>query len=135
MRLQVQSLASLSRLRIRCCRELGCGLQTQLGTRVAVAQAGSCSSDSTPSLGTSVCHRCGPKTKTEQNKKNKRRCSNSNGWTQEQLIDTRTEPCCVPGNMHTPNEAGLVHISRVTNQGTERVGTSPQITIPGETRV
>ena len=39
----------------------------QLGSRIAVAvavamvQASSCSSNSTPSLGTSVCHRCGPK--------------------------------------------------------------------------
>ena len=28
---------------------------------VAVAVAGSCSSSLTPSLGTSMCHRCGPK--------------------------------------------------------------------------
>ena len=28
---------------------------------VSVAQAGSCSSDWTPSLGTSMCSRCGPK--------------------------------------------------------------------------
>ena len=28
---------------------------------MAVVEAGSCSSDSTPSLGTSVCHRCSPK--------------------------------------------------------------------------
>ena len=35
---------------------------------VAVAVAGSCSSDSTPSLGTSICHRCGPK-KTKKKKK------------------------------------------------------------------
>ena len=26
-----------------------------------MVEAGSCSSDSTPSLGTSICHRCGPK--------------------------------------------------------------------------
>ena len=34
----------------------------QLGSfvAVAVAQAGSCHSDSTPSLRTSTCHRCGP---------------------------------------------------------------------------
>ena len=30
-------------------------------TPVAVAMAGSCTSDSTPSLGTSICHGCGPK--------------------------------------------------------------------------
>ena len=37
----------------------------QLGSGVAVALvvgvAGSCSSDSIPSLGTSICHGCGPK--------------------------------------------------------------------------
>ena len=35
---------------------------------VAVVQASSCSSDSTPSLGTSMCHRCGPE-KTKKKKK------------------------------------------------------------------
>ena len=38
-------------------------LQTQLGSGVAVAVAGNCSSYLTPSLGTSICHRCGPKKK------------------------------------------------------------------------
>ena len=72
MRLQVQSLALLSGLRIQHCRELWCRSQTQLGSgvdvAVAVAVAGSCSSDQTPSLGTSICCECGPK---EQKKKNK----------------------------------------------------------------
>ena len=42
-----------------CC-ELWCRLQTWLRSLVAVAvrQAGSCSSDSTPSLETSISHRC-----------------------------------------------------------------------------
>ena len=35
---------------------------------VAVVQAGSCSSNATPSLGTSICLRCGPK-KTKQTNK------------------------------------------------------------------
>ena len=37
-------------------------MHTRLGSCVAVAgvYAGSHSSDSTPSLGTSICHRCGP---------------------------------------------------------------------------
>ena len=57
MRMRVQSLASLSGLRIRHCHELWCRPQTRLGSCVAVsvAQAGSCSSDSTPNLGTSIC--------------------------------------------------------------------------------
>ena len=39
MRLWVLSLALLSRLRIQCCRELWCRLQTRLVSRVAVALA------------------------------------------------------------------------------------------------
>ena len=38
----------------------------QLGPGVAVAKVGSCSSDVTPSLGTSVCLRCSP---TKEKKK------------------------------------------------------------------
>ena len=37
--------------------------QMQLRSGIAVAVAVSCSSDSTPSLGTSICHRCGHKKK------------------------------------------------------------------------
>ena len=37
MRFQVQSLASLSGLRIQHCHELWCGSKTKLGSRVAVA--------------------------------------------------------------------------------------------------
>ena len=45
------------------CLELWCRLQMLRGSGVAVAVvwSGSCSSDSTPSLGTSVCRGCGPK--------------------------------------------------------------------------
>ena len=63
MRMQVRSLASLSGLRIRHCRELWCRSQRRLRSHVAVAvvQAGSCSSNLSPSLGTSICHEYGPK--------------------------------------------------------------------------
>ena len=63
MRKQVQSLASLSRLRIQHCHELWCNLQTWLVFHVAVtvAVASSYSFDSTPSLGTSICLQCSPK--------------------------------------------------------------------------
>ena len=66
-RTQVQSPASLSGLRIRPCPELWCGLQMWLGSGVAMAmvQSGSCSSDLTPSLGTSICCTCSSK-KTEK---------------------------------------------------------------------
>ena len=36
-------------------------MQLGSGVAVAVVYAGSYSSDSTPSLGTSICHRCSPK--------------------------------------------------------------------------
>ena len=39
------------------------------GTAVALVEADSCSSDSTPSLGTSICFRCGPKKTKKQNRK------------------------------------------------------------------
>ena len=75
MRLRVQSLASLSGLRIRCCPELWGRLQTRLRScmAVAVVEAGSCGSNSTPSLGTSRCLRCSPKkqTKTKTIRNNK----------------------------------------------------------------
>ena len=63
MMTRVQSLASLSVLRIWCCCELQCSLQMQLRSCIAVAvvQASSCSSHMTPSLGTFVYHGYGPK--------------------------------------------------------------------------
>ena len=71
--MQVQSLASLSGLRIWCCHELWCRLQTQLGSCVAVTvvYASSFSSDWTPSLGTSICSRCSPKKTKDKKKKRK----------------------------------------------------------------
>ena len=63
MRMWVHSLASLSGLGIRRCHELWCRLQTWLGSSVGcgcgVGRSHSC--DLTLSLGTSICHRCGPK--------------------------------------------------------------------------
>ena len=72
MRLWVQSLALLSELRIQLCCELCCGLQTRLGSRVAVilAYAGGCNSDSTPSLGPSICCGSGPRKDKKKKKKN-----------------------------------------------------------------
>ena len=70
MRMQVWFQASLSRLRIQHCSELWCRSQMQLGYWVAVAMAylGSCSSNSTLILRTSICYGWGPK-KTKKNKK------------------------------------------------------------------
>ena len=61
MGLRVQSLVSLSGLRIEHCHELWCRSQMRLRPCIAgaVVQADSYSSSSTLSLGTSIC--CGPK--------------------------------------------------------------------------
>ena len=84
MRFWVRSPALLSGLSIWRCHELWCRSQTQLRCciAVAVAQAGSCNSDSTPSLGTSICHGCSPKRqkkkrkkKSKKERKKKRKCS------------------------------------------------------------
>ena len=57
------SLASLGGLGIQHCRELWRGSPRGLGPRVAgaVVEASSCGSDSTPSLGTSMCCELDPK--------------------------------------------------------------------------
>ena len=63
IRMQVRSLALLSGLKIWCRHEPWCRLQVWLRPwfAVTVVQAGSSSSDSTPSLGLSKCLRCGLK--------------------------------------------------------------------------
>ena len=63
LRLWVRSLASLSGLKIWHCHKLWCRSQMRLGSgiAVAVAQAGSYSTDSIPSLGTSTFYKCSPK--------------------------------------------------------------------------
>ena len=45
----------------------------QLGSSVAVAVTGSHSSDSTPSLGTSICCRCGAKNMGEKKRKKRKK--------------------------------------------------------------
>ena len=54
--------------------QVWCRWQTRLGScvAVAVAQAGGYNSDWTPSLGTSMCHECGPKKKKKKKKKEKK---------------------------------------------------------------
>ena len=71
MRLRVWPLASLRGLRIQRCRELWCRWQTWLGARLAVAlaQAGSYNSNSTHSLGNSICCGCRPEKTTDKKKK------------------------------------------------------------------
>ena len=71
MRTQVQWLASLSGLRIQYFHELWYKLQTQFRSHIAVAvvQAGSFSSNSTSSLGTSISCVCSPKKSKKKKKK------------------------------------------------------------------
>ena len=71
MRSRVRSLASLSGLRIWYCHELWCMLQTWLGSGVAVALASSYTSNSTHSLGTSICRECVLKQRKKTRKKQK----------------------------------------------------------------
>ena len=71
-RMWVQFLAPLSGLKIRCCRELWYRSQMRLGSCVAVAVTGSCSLDSTPSLGTCICLKFGPKKAKKKKKKKKK---------------------------------------------------------------
>ena len=63
MRMCIRSLALLNEIRIQCCCELWYRLQMWLRSHIVVAmvQAGSYSSTSTPSLGTSICLRYNPK--------------------------------------------------------------------------
>ena len=76
MRFWVPSLASFSGLGIWCCCELPCRLQTRLGSlvTVAVVEAGSCRSDSTPNLGTSIYNGCGPKRQNKSKEAKKPLC-------------------------------------------------------------
>ena len=53
--------------------EVWCRSQMQLGSRIAVAVAGSCRSDLTPSLGTSMCCRYGPKKQKKKKEKKEER--------------------------------------------------------------
>ena len=71
IRMWVPSLALISGLRNQRCHELWCRWQIRFGFDVAVpvAQASSCSSDSTPSLGISICRGCSPKKTKNKNKK------------------------------------------------------------------
>ena len=71
MRTQVPSLASLGGVTIWHCCNCSCRHVSDL-VAVAVVQAGSYSSDSTPSLGTPICRECSPE-KTKDKKKKKKR--------------------------------------------------------------
>ena len=71
VRIRVRTLASLSGLKIHHCHKLRHRLQMWLRSivAVAVAWAGSCSSDSVPSLGTSICCGCSALKKRKKEKR------------------------------------------------------------------
>ena len=62
-------IPGLSALRIQRCHELWC--RSQMWLESCVAEAGGCSSNSTPSLGASICHGCSPKKKQKAKQINK----------------------------------------------------------------
>ena len=103
MKMQVQSLASLCGLRIQRCHELWCGLWMRLrsGIIVARAQAGLCSSDSTPSLETSTCHRCGLKKERKKKKKKNIYFTGSHlCWLRKDLNPTPPQPSVSRSHPH-----------------------------------
>ena len=123
MRPRVPSLAPLSGLRIRHCRELWRRLQTRLGSRIAMAVvwAGGYSSDYIPSLGTSICCGSGPR-KDKKTKKKKR------PWLKSTLIsgfqvlhlspltkDNLRHPFVSPPPLRTKKE--LVSLEEITWEG------------------
>jgi len=89
-RMRVWSLGSLSGLGIQHCRELWCRSQTWLGSCVAmaVAQASSCSSDSTPGVELPYAMGVAPKRKEK-----KKRNGNYGMWCRCHLM-LRWQSCC-----------------------------------------
>ena len=77
MKLQVQSLASLSGLRVQCCCELWCRL-------AAIAPIWPLAT----SLGTSTCHGCGPKMQKKKKNHTTNSYSNMNG-TRKHYVRTQ----------------------------------------------
>ena len=88
MRTKVQSLALLSVLKIQHCHKLWCRSKMRLRSCIvvvvavfvavfvamAVAVAGSCHSNLTPSLGTSICLWGGPKKTKKKKKRSLQKC-------------------------------------------------------------
>uniref|UniRef100_A0A8D1KCB6 Receptor activity-modifying protein 1 n=1 Tax=Sus scrofa TaxID=9823 RepID=A0A8D1KCB6_PIG len=99
--MRVQSLALSRGARIWHCCELWCRSQMRLdsGVTTAVAQLQSCSSNSTPSLGTSTCGGCSPKKK----RKGKNPCP-CGVYTQISKINLW--PAAVKGDGETPARVG-----------------------------
>ena len=54
-------------------------MKLRSGVAVDEAVAGSCSSDLTPSLGISICRRCGPKTQNKKKEKKEKKKKQAGG--------------------------------------------------------
>ena len=69
--MQIRSLALFSELRVGCCHEVWYRSQTRLRSGIArtAVLAGGYSSYLTPSLGTSICRKCGSKETRKEKKK------------------------------------------------------------------
>ena len=108
MRMQVRSLASLSRSGIWRCCDLWCRSQIQLGLDPALLwlqrrQAWFIGRhDSTPSLGTSICHRCGPKKQKKQERE------------KENIV---VAPALASGNPGSPHSGSLRHFKCICYRG------------------
>ena len=77
IRMRVQSQASHILSGIWHCHELWCRSKMWLGSCIAVAVAGSCSSNLTPSLGTSICHGSGPRNGKRAKRLKKKKLNNN----------------------------------------------------------
>ena len=103
MKIQVSSLASLSGSRIWCCRELWHTLQMRLGSCVAVAVV--YSSNSNPSLGTSICCKSGSKNKWKKGRKKERKEGRKEGKEKADSI-LRWNPHHSSDQSHSSDNAG-----------------------------
>ena len=91
-----------------------CRSQTQLRSHVAVAvavvQADRCSSDSTPSLGTSICCRCSPKKQKIKNKKNAFLIQENHLFQKCRAIYLRTEVDIWSCAFNLPRAVSIIYV-------------------------
>ena len=102
----VHSLASFHGSGIWCCCELWGSLQTWLGFRVVVTVAvvSSRSSDSTPSPGTSICCRYGPKKQTTNKHTNATDSDfRASSWGPSSSVHHPDYPCPSSLSIHLPS--------------------------------
>ena len=110
---QLVFMALLSESGIQCCRELWYRLQMGSGIAVVVVQASSCSSDSTPSLGTSVCHGHSPK---KQKKKKLKTLITTSVSTHHSSFKGKGGQVCI-SLKQWESRAGFLHLGTVDPLG------------------